>query len=202
MKDAPNLRARMALARRSAILDAARDEFVAKGFAAARLEDIARRAKVAKGTIYLSFPDKEQLFEAVVSDHMAPVVDRIRGMLTGRSGALRPTLEPMLMALADEISGSRTGAVLRLLVSEAIRFPHLGERYFREVVEPMLGLQQQLLARAAEAGELRNPAVAEFPQLVMAPILMSLIWQGLFGKVQPLDMHKLLRVHLDTLFQP
>lgn len=202
MAETPNLRARMAIARRTAILDAAREEFVAKGFAAARVEDIAKRAGVAKGTIYLSFPDKEQLFESVVSDHMAPLVQRIGGILSATDGALRPTFEPMLMALAEAVSGSRTGAVLRLLVSEAIRFPHLGQRYFREVVEPVLGLQQQLLTRAAEAGELRNPAVAEFPQLVMAPIVMSLIWHGLFAKVHPLDMQKLLRVHLDTLFAP
>jgi AcrR family transcriptional regulator len=190
----------MADVRRRAILDAAREEFVAKGFAAARLEDIARRANVAKGTIYLSFPDKVRLFEAVLSDHMAPLVERIRDILSASNGVLRPALETMLTAFAEEISSDRTGAVLRLLVSEAIRFPHLGERYFREVVEPTLEQQRRLLARAAQAGELRNPATAEFPQLVMAPIIMGFIWQGVFGGVRPLDIQKLLRIHLDTLF--
>ncbi len=196
-----NRRTQMAEARREAILAAAKDEFVAKGFAAARVEDIAKRAGVAKGTVYLSFPDKEQLFEGVISAHMAPLAERIRGrMAAGGAGPLRSMMEPLLTAMLQEVFSGATGPVLRLLISEAIRFPRLGERYRREVVEPTLELLRGLLQRAAAAGELRNPGVAEFPQLVMAPMIMGLIWQGVFAEASPLDMSRVLKVHLDNLF--
>ena len=202
MSTAPiNRRTQMAEARREAILAAAKDEFVAKGFAAARVEDIAKRAGVAKGTVYLSFPDKELLFEGVISAHMTPLAERIRGRMAGGvAGTLRSTMEPLLTAMLHEVFSGETGPVLRLLISEAIRFPRLGERYRREVVEPTLELLRGLLQRAAAAGELRNPGVAEFPQLVMAPMIMGLIWQGVFAEASPLDMRRVLKVHLDNLF--
>ena len=99
----PNRRTQMAEARRQAILAAAKDEFVAKGFAAARVEDIAKRAGVAKGTVYLHFPDKEQLFGEVISAHMVPITERIRGSLAAGGVSLR-ALE------ASEVLNSSLGA--------------------------------------------------------------------------------------------
>lgn len=195
-----NRRAQMAESRRQAILSAARDEFVARGFAAARVEDIARRAGVAKGTVYLSFPDKEQLFEAMVLDRLAPLAERIRGQLSASDGRLRSVMEPLLTAAAREFVGDEIGPVLRLMLSESMRFPRLAERYRREVIEPTLALMRMLLARAAAAGELRNPGAAEFPHLVMAPLIMGLIWQGLFAQALPLDLERLIRTHMDNLF--
>lgn len=201
MAEPVNRRTQMAEARRGAILMAARGEFVGKGFAAARVDDIARQAGVAKGTVYLNFPDKEQLFEAVVLAQLAPLAARLRGQLAACEGPLRPAIEPLLQMIVREFSGDEIGPVLRLLISEAIRFPHLADRYRREVLEPMLTLMRLLLTRAGAAGELRNPATADFPQLVMAPIVIGLIWQGIFGQAMPLDMPALLRVHLDNLFE-
>jgi AcrR family transcriptional regulator len=197
---APTKRAEMAETRRLAILQAAKEEFVAKGFAAARMEDIAKRAGVAKGTVYLHFPDKEQLFGAVVSAHMAPIAARIGGGLAAGGPRLRPLIEPLLMGVLREISGPHTGPVLRLLVSEAIRFPQLSDRYRQEFVEPMMAVQRVLLTRAAENGELRNPDFARFPQLMVAPLVMGVIWQALFGQAIPLDMEAALKTHLDTVF--
>ena len=195
-----NRRAQMAQSRREAILAAARDEFVAKGFAAARVEDIARNAGVAKGTVYLSFPDKEQLFEAMVLERLSPVAERIRGQLSAGEGGLRKMMEPVLGAVAREFLGEEIGPVLRLLLSESMRFPRLADRYRREVIEPTMAVMRMLLGRAAEAGELRNPGVAEFPQLVMAPLIMALIWQGLFAQAAPLDLQRLIKTHMDNLF--
>lgn len=200
MSPPANLRAQAAEARRGAILVAAKEEFVAKGFAAARIEDIARRAGVAKGTVYLSFPDKEQLFESVISDHMAPLAARLRSRLADAGGSVRAMLEPVLLSLLDELHNGETGPVLRLLLSEAIRFPRLGERYGREVIEPTLQLQRFLLARAAQTGELRNPATADFPQLILAPVIVGLIWQGVFNQAMPLDLDAMVKAQLDALF--
>ena len=200
MTDTASRRAQMAQSRREAILAAARDEFVAKGFAAARVEDIARNAGVAKGTVYLSFPDKEQLFEAMVLERLAPVAERIRGQLSAGGGGLRSMMEPVLSAVAREFLGEEIGPVLRLLLSESMRFPRLADRYRREVIEPTMAVMRMLLARAAAAGELRNAGVAEFPQLVMAPLIMALIWQGLFSQAAPLDMQRLIKTHMDNLF--
>jgi hypothetical protein len=109
-------------------------------------------------------------------------------------------MEPLLTAVAREFAGDEIGPVLRLMLSESMRFPRLAERYRREVIEPTLALMGMLLDRAAQAGELRNPGAAQFPHLVMAPLILGLIWQGLFAGAMPLDMAGLIKTHMDNLF--
>src|SRR3954466_3763191 len=113
-------RAARQVARREAILAAALDEFSASGFAAARLDDVARRAGVAKGTIYLYFRDKESLFQELVRSMVTPIVGRIEAAGAADLPA-RFVAETVASIFANEIFGTRREALLRLIITEGPR---------------------------------------------------------------------------------
>ena len=193
-------RAEQADERRQAILDAALDEFAQSGFAATKIDDVAARAGVAKGTVYLHFADKEALFEAILRHALSPVVAGIGAIPTDGEIRIKLLFEQLALPLMRDIVETRRGDVLRLLVSEGKRFPRLAEFYHSEILVPARAHLRRLLAKAAENGELRNPAIADFPHLIAAPMLMAVIWQGLFQRLDPLDFEALFRTHLDTIF--
>src|ERR1700758_2010533 len=110
-------RAARAAERRSAIVQAALDEFIARGFAATRLDDVARRAGVAKGTIYLHFKDKEALFEELIRTAIVPVVERITTP-PPLTGSVRDALEGFARMFIQEVVGTRRADIVRLIISE------------------------------------------------------------------------------------
>src|SRR6266568_1851658 len=185
--------------RRAAILAAALEEFAARGFAATRLDDVARRAGVAKGTIYLYFRDKESLFQELVRTMLSPVV----GALEAAPMADLPA-RAVAKAIADlfvrEIFGTRRKDVIRLIIAEGPRFPKLAEFYYHEVIERVVAAMRALMTRAVARGELAHDALARFPQLLVAPALVAVVWSGLFDRFEPLDVRALLRAHIDLLF--
>jgi AcrR family transcriptional regulator len=185
--------------RRAAILSAALDEFAARGFAAARLDDVARRAGVAKGTIYLYFADKESLFQELVREMLSPLVGAIEGAPL-RDLPIRTVVEMILDVFVNEIYATRRKDVIRLIIAEGPRFPKLAEVYYREVIGRVLPVIRARLALAVERGELPNDALARFPQLLVAPALVAIIWNGLFERFAPLDVRELIRAHLGLLF--
>lgn len=194
-------RAEKSAARRDAILAAAFDEFTERGFAATRIDDVARRAGVGKGTIYLHFRDKEALFQQLVIAMLGPLIADIE-KIPDIDLPIRTVMERLSALFVREIYGTRRREVLRLMMAEGPRFPHLAEFYYRNVVERALGVLRALLARAHARGELPDDRLSRFPQLVMAPALVSVIWSGLFDRFAPLDMAGLMRAHLDFLFGP
>src|SRR5215467_8171352 len=185
--------------RREAILAAALDEFSSRGFEAARLEDVARRAGVAKGTIYLYFRDKESLFQELVRALVSPLVGAITSAPL-HDIPIRAVVEMIVDVFVNEIFGTRRKDVLRLIITEGPRFPKLAEFYYREVISRVLPVIRARLALAVERGELPHDALARFPQLLVAPALVAIIWNGLFGRFAPLDIRDLMRAHLDLLF--
>jgi AcrR family transcriptional regulator len=187
-----------AAARRDAILDAALDEFSARGFAAARLEDVAKRAGVAKGTIYLYFEDKESLFQELVRSKMMPVVGTMESAFAADL-PLRLIVDRAIEIFVREIYGTRRKQVMRLIISEGPRFPALAEFYYREVLSRMLKAVRGLLRRALERGELADDALIRFPQLIGAPAVVAIVWSGLFDRFEPLDVRGLMRAHFDRL---
>src|SRR5665213_3334175 len=164
-------------ARREAILAAALDEFAASGFEAARLDDVAKRAGVAKGTIYLYFRDKETLFQELIRAMLTPLVGTIEAM-----GAADLPVSVLAERFVDlfvrEVYETRRKDVVRLMISEGRRFPKLAEFYYREVLSRIIAAVRALLRRAAARGEVPE-ALAEFPQSSAAPDLLAIIWCGL-----------------------
>ncbi len=194
-------RAAKAAERRSAILKAALDEFSECGFAAARLDDVARRAGVAKGTIYLYFKDKEALFQELVRFQIGPVVGALEAALASDL-PLAVIVERALDIFVREIYGTHRKQVLRLIISEGPRFPALAEFYYREVLARILKAVRARLARAVERGEIAGDELVRFPQLLGAPGIVAIVWSGLFDRFEPLDVRAMLRAYFDRLFGP
>jgi AcrR family transcriptional regulator len=186
-------------ARREAILAAALEEFSARGFSAARLDDVAARAGVAKGTIYLYFRDKEVLFEELIRAVLSPVVGALELALRD-DRPVRPVAEAAIDIFVREIYGTRRKDVIRLVLSEGPRFPKLAEFYYREVLAHIFAAVRTLLERAAARGDLRDAAVAQFPHLVGAPAIVAILWNALFERFAPLDVQALMRAQLDLIF--
>jgi AcrR family transcriptional regulator len=184
--------------RRDAILAAALDEFSAQGFAAARLDDVAKRAGVAKGTIYLYFRDKEALFQELVRSLLTPVVGSVEA-LRDANIPIRMLADRLVDLFVDEIFGTRRRDVIRLMITEGRRFPKLAEFYHREVLSRIMTAMRTLLARAAERGEVPDTLV-QFPQLLAAPGIVAVVWTGLFDKYEPLDVRAMMKAHVDLIF--
>jgi AcrR family transcriptional regulator len=185
--------------RRTAILSAALDEFAARGFEATRLDDVARRAGVAKGTIYLYFRDKESLFQELVRAMVSPLVGAITTAPL-QDVPIRAVIEMIVDVFVNEIYDTRRKDVLRLIIAEGPRFPKLAEFYYREVIARVLPVLRARLTLAVERGELPHDALARFPQLLVAPGLMAIIWSSLFERFERLDVRALMHAHLDLLF--
>lgn len=185
--------------RHAAILAAALAEFAARGFAATRLDDVARRAGVAKGTIYLYFRDKEALFQELVRTMLSPLVGAIAAAPL-RDLPIRAVVEMIFDVFVNEIYATHRKDVIRLILAEGPRFPKLAEFYYREVIARVLPVIRARLALAVERGELAHDALARFPQLLVAPALLAVLWSGLFGRFAPLDARELMGAHLDLLF--
>src|ERR1051325_6289927 len=139
--------------RREAILAAALDEFSAQGFAATRLDDVAKRAGVAKGTLYLYFHNKDALFQELVRTMLTPVVGALEA-LRDADVPMRVLADRMVDLFVDEIFGTRRREVIRLMIADGRRFPKLAEFYYREVLSRILAAMRVLLTRAAARGEI------------------------------------------------
>ncbi|MFN5280988.1 TetR/AcrR family transcriptional regulator, partial [Bradyrhizobium sp.] len=129
----PANRAEKSAERRAAIVEAAMDEFIARGYAATRLDDVAKRAGVAKGTLYLYFKDKETMFEELIRTALVPLISRMTALPT-ITGPVRDAVEGFAETFIREVVSTRRGDIIRLIVSEGPRFPAIADFYFREVV--------------------------------------------------------------------
>ena len=196
---ASNHRAERAAERRQAIIDAALDEFIARGFTATRLDDIAKRAGVAKGTIYLHFRDKESMFEELISTAIVPLLGRLVPP-PSMSGSVRDALEGFAKVFIQEVATTRRGDIIRLVVAEGPRFPAIADFYYHEVISRGLAAMRALIELAIARGEIKQPELARFPQIVVAPAIVAVIWKSLFERHSPLDATEMLRVHLDLIF--
>jgi AcrR family transcriptional regulator len=192
-------RAARAAERRAAIVAAAMDEFIASGFAATRLDDIAKRAGVAKGTIYLHFKDKESMFEELVRTVIVPVVARLAAP-PPPAGPVRDLIEAFAQTFLREVVGTRRGDLVRLIVAEGPRFPAVADFYYREVVSRGIAAMRGLIELGIARGEIRHTELAKYPQILVAPAMIAVMWQSLFARHAPLDAQDMLRVHLDLIF--
>ena len=195
----PSSRAVRSAERREAIIAAGLEEFIARGFAATRLDDVAKRAGVAKGTIYLHFKDKEALFEELIRTAIVPLVARLGGP-PALDGSVRDMIESFARTFIEEVATTRRGDIVRLIVAEGPRFPAVADFYYREVVSRGLAGMRALIELGIARGEIAQKNLARFPQILVAPAIVAVIWQSLFSKHAPLDAIEMFRVHLDLIF--
>ncbi|MCK0198801.1 TetR/AcrR family transcriptional regulator [Ancylobacter sp. 6x-1] len=190
-----------AAARRQAILDAALAVFAEKGFAGARMEDVARRAGTAKGTLYLHFKDKAALFEGLVRTAADPVLGMMEAQVAQFPGSTRDLLVLLFARLHGEIICTPRRHIVRLLIGEGERFPELADFYFRTVVARGQDLLRAINARALARGEITSDAALRFPQLIIGPFLTAVIWIDLFERSEPLDAEAMLAAHIDVVLR-
>jgi hypothetical protein len=144
-------------------------------------------------------PAQDSLFQDLVRTMLSPLVGTIEAAPLSEV-PIRAVAEMIVDVFVREIYGTRRKDVIRLIISEGPRFPKLAEIYYREVIARVLPVIRARLALAVERGELSRDALARFPQLLVAPALVAIIWNGLFGRFAPLDIRDLMRAHLDLLF--
>lgn len=194
------IRKRLKAARPGEILEAAFEEFVEKGFAAARLEDVARRIGVTKGTIYLYFPSKIELFKAVVRACTQPVMADAEQQVASCQGSIAELLRGLLLlAYRDIAEKRREREIMRLLIAEGSKHPELTDFYHGEVIGPCEALLRRLMALGVERGEIRPSAITEMPLVLFSPVVHAATWDLLFGERRPLDIERFKAAHLESV---
>lgn len=195
-------RVRRKEARPAEIVRAALMLFTERGFAATKLEDVAKAAGISKGTIYLYFPTKEDLFRAVVRQELLPNIAQLEALVanhTGSSAELIHRLAERFLGLLD----SPLTAIPKLIVTEAGNFPGIARFYAEEVAGRGIALLTRVFARGVEKGEFRpiDPNVA--PPLLMAPFTMLVLWKHSLGRHAPplFDPRAMIALHLETLLR-
>jgi AcrR family transcriptional regulator len=190
-------------ARPAEVLEAALDVFFEKGFAAARLEDIAARAGVSKGTVYLYFDSKEDVFEALVHAIPEANVEQLRAVAADQSVPADAMLRRVLTFVGAFLRDERMQKFPRLIIGEGGRFPKLAETYKREVISRGVAILSSIIERGIEEGRFRNidPRHAAFGAI--APLLFGAIWHTTFERFDsvPIDVQALVDQHIDTFLR-
>ena len=188
------------LRRQEEILAAAFEAFAAKGYAEARLDDVARRAGIAKGTIYLYFKNKELLFRAVLRDLIHQVFEELEVFVQTFPGSAEELVRKVLSRqYAQIVKNPKARSMFRLLISESHKFPQLADVYLREVVTPGVNAMRMLVKKGVASGEFRDTKIAEFPQVLAGPAVLAVVWELILGERGQLDLDAYREAHLELL---
>lgn len=203
MPASPTPRKRRKEARPSELLAAALTLFVERGFAATRLEDVARHAGVSKGTLYLYYANKESLFKAVIEEGIIPVIAENEAIAAQHTGSTFDLLDRLLENWWRKIGQTAFAGIPKLIVAEARNFPDLARYYYENVISRGRALVGQALRRGMASGEFRDMPVETTIDVVIAPILMLLIWRHSLSCCQSGDddPEGYLQIHVDLLRQ-
>lgn len=173
--------ARRKEARPQELLAAALDLFVERGFALTRLEDVAKRAGVSKGTLYLYFANKEELFKAVVRESIVPTLGQAEEMIGNFTGSSEELLRQVVCGWWQQIGSTKLSGIAKLMLSECGNFPDLAQFYHEEVISRSDGLISKLLQRGIDSGEFRQVNPEQLTKVMVAPVLMLMLWKHSFG---------------------
>ena len=172
--------------------------FAEKGYAATRVEEVARRAGVSKGLLYLYFKTKEELFKAVVRSFVIPRIDALTASIDTSELTVEEFLRGPYLEFAKKLPGSPVAVVIRLMIAEGPKHPDLVQFYWDNVISRGLGMIEALVERGVANGEFRRTAVNDMPHLVVMPVVFSVIFKLLFEQ-QSLDTDALIEAHVDML---
>ena len=186
-------------ARPEEIVMAALAVFGERGFAATKLEDVARKAGVTKGTIYLYFPSKDALFKALVRETIVPVLAKGETIAQAHTGSARALFDKLIREYWRLVGETALSGIPRLMIAEARNFPALARFYYEDVVTRGHRLMAGVLERGIKAGEFRPVNVAIATKLAMAPLLHAVVATKAFAACMPegFDIDKYLDTHID-----
>jgi AcrR family transcriptional regulator len=190
-------------ARPAEIVAAALDVFVERGFAATKLEEVARRAGVTKGTVYLYFDSKDALFKAVVRETIVPIFARGEQMVAEYQGSAAALLSALVRKWWELIGETNLSGIPKLMMAEAGNFPALARFYYDEVISRGHRLMASVLERGIESGEFRRLDVTVTVKLAMAPLVHAANWRHSFALCTPdgLDITKYLDHHIEIFLR-
>ncbi|HEY9219620.1 MAG TPA: helix-turn-helix domain-containing protein [Phenylobacterium sp.] len=197
---APKFRRRKE-ARPTEIVSAAMDVFAEKGFAGARLDEIAARAGVSKGALYLYFETKEDIFRAVVAQAVAPNLDPVLAMLASHPGPIAPLIEALPERIAGIAESARIGGVVKMVIGEARNFPELARVWHDQLVSKALAALSTAIAAAQVRGELRAGDPRVLAVSLISPVLLGVLWRETFEPIgaEAFDIPALARQHARTV---
>lgn len=186
--------------RRALLLKAALDEFFEKGFSAARMSDIARRADLTKGTLYLYFESKQALFKALIEQLAAPNLDHM-AMLASSAPTFSEAMDRLASFAPVLIGQSDMPRLMKVLIGDSHSFPDIILAYREEVLGRLFSIIAKALERARQAGEIECEDTQLTARLIVAPVALSGVWHALFGqdKAEAIDLKKLFRMHADYM---
>lgn len=185
------------------ILAAALKAFGEKGFAATRMEDVAKHAGITKGAIYLYFPSKQALLEGLVRRDLSPTIGLVGAGLRKHEGPIEPALRMILTTAQQFMRGDVLPTYVRLIVAESGNFPDIARFHLTEIVSAVLGSLSDLMERAMARGEIRRMDPETAARLFMAPVIKSILWRVVFGAVEdkPFEPGPFLDAHLQTFLR-
>lgn len=188
-------------ARPQELLAAALDLFVERGYAATRLDDVAARAGVSKGTLYLYFTNKEELFKAVVRENVVPVLGEAESMIGNFEGQSADLFREIILGWWKRIGSTKLSGISKLMMAESRNFPEVTKFYHDEVISRGNAMIASMLRRGIERGEFRNIDVIQATNVICAPMLMLMMWTHSFNscRIEPISPADYLNSYIDLL---
>jgi AcrR family transcriptional regulator len=189
-------------ARPQELLAAALELFVERGYAATRLDDVAARAGVSKGTLYLYFTNKEDLFKAVIREHLVPVLGEAEQTIEQYEGHSGDLLREIILGWWERVGDTQLSGITKLMMAESGNFPDVAQFYHDEVISRGNALIERALERGMTRGEMRRLDTEQVTQVIVAPILMLMLWKHSFDACQakPVSPIAYLNTFIDLLF--
>jgi AcrR family transcriptional regulator len=183
------------------ITEAAMETFAEKGYAATRVEDVARRAGISKGLLYLYFKTKEELFKAVIRSFVSPRLDALTGSIAATDLSAESFLRGPFLDFAKSLPASPARNLVRLMVAEGPNHPDLIRWYWENVVSRGIDAIRSVIERGVRTGEFKASALDDFPHLLVAPVVFSMLWKQLFETHASLDTEAFLEAHIDLVIE-
>ena len=181
------------------IVAAGLDHFAEHGYANTRLEDVARRAGIAKSTVYLYFENKEALFRATVEAHVTRTFQDMDELMASWQGDASALLRAVLERAYEGLVRSDNLALLRIIIAEGERFPELRRAFYDAEMASGKRVIRAILERGAASGEFASGAALEFPRLVVAPVFTAAVWRMTFEALEPVDAPRWIDAHVALL---
>lgn len=185
--------------RREQIVEAALAVFARDGFTAARTDAIAEQAGVAKGTLYLYFKSKEEMFEAAVRSRLLPVIEAVEHLQADPGLSAFDLLRQQLKYFYNEVAANDKRQIIRLILTEGSRFPRLAEFYFETIIKRGMTVMQRTFDRGVQTGEFVPIEGIYAQKVLMAPCIMAALWKLTFDDFAPLDLEQFTQTHFELL---
>ena len=183
------------------ITEAALAAFAEKGYAATKVDEVAKRAGVSKGLLYLYFKTKEDLFKAVIRSFLSPRIDALIKNIEETELSAEEFVRGPFLAFAKSLPNSPARILVRLMIAEGPKYPDLVQWYWDNVVSRALKALRSLIKRGVANGEFRESALNEFPQLLVTPVFFSMIFTIVFKQQMNLDTDRFIEAHINMVLE-